>query len=90
MKKNNAGGYSFKIDPWKQLDRFIILGSEGGTYYVGEHELTVKNTKNIANLLKKDPRRVIDRAVEISLEGRAPKNDPALFVLAMSVSPRFV
>ena len=39
--KNYAGGYAWEVDKWKQLDRFLILGSEGGTYYVGEAKLTV-------------------------------------------------
>jgi len=30
MVANNAGGFVFKLDEWKQLDRFLILGSEGG------------------------------------------------------------
>jgi hypothetical protein len=23
--KNNAGGFVFQIDPWKQLERFLIM-----------------------------------------------------------------
>src|SRR5205814_7491571 len=34
--------------------------------------------------LAEDGRRVVRRVVEISESGRAPKNDPALFVLAMA------
>ncbi len=26
--KNSAGGYSFAVDDWTRLDRFLILGSE--------------------------------------------------------------
>ncbi len=26
---NSAGGYSFAVDNWKLLDRFLVLGSEG-------------------------------------------------------------
>ena len=32
MVENNAGGFVFKLDEWKQLERFLILGSEGGTF----------------------------------------------------------
>ena len=32
--KNNAGGFGFAVDKWQRLRRFLILGSEGGTYYV--------------------------------------------------------
>jgi hypothetical protein len=31
---NNGGGFSFKLDDWSYLQRFLILGTEGGTYYV--------------------------------------------------------
>lgn len=81
--KNNAGGYVFALDNWKRLDRFLILGSEGGTYYVGERELTQDNAKAVLDCIKSDGIRVINRIVEISDSGRAPKNDPALFALAM-------
>ena len=40
MVKNAAGGFVFKADSWTRMERFLILGSEGNTYYVGERELT--------------------------------------------------
>lgn len=85
-KKNNAGGYSFVLNDWDKLDRFLILGAEGGTYYVGENKLVKDNAKTVQKLIKEDGARVVNRVVEISVAGRAPKNDPALFVLALCVS----
>lgn len=82
--KNNAGGYVFELDKWKMLDRFLILGSEKNTYYSSAKELTIDNARNILKLLKEDGKRVVDRVVEISYSGRAPKNDPAIFVLALA------
>ena len=29
---NSAGGHSFEVDIWTRLNRFLILGTEGGTY----------------------------------------------------------
>jgi len=84
MAKNNAGGFTFTITPWDQLDRFLILGTEGGTYYQKEQELTVQNAQNVLRLIGQDGVRVVNRVVEISDAGRAAKNDPALFVLAMA------
>ena len=81
--ENNAGGFVFALDNWKRLDRFLILGSEGGTYYVGEKELTQDNAKAVFDCIKSDGIKVVNRIVEISESGRAPKNDPALFALAM-------
>lgn len=86
MSKNNAGGYTFTLNAWDQLDRFLILGTEGGTYYVGEQKLTKQNAQNVIRLINEDGVRVVNRVVEISDAGRAPKNDPALFVLALAAS----
>ena len=33
---NSAGGHSWAVDEWTRLRRFLILGSEGGSYYASE------------------------------------------------------
>jgi 60 kDa SS-A/Ro ribonucleoprotein len=81
---NSAGGYAWAVTAWQRLDRFLVLGTEGGTYYVGERELTVEGAGAVAACIAEDGVRVVARAAEISESGRAPKNDPALFVLAMA------
>ena len=81
---NSAGGYAWAVSTWDRLDRFLVLGSEGGTYYVGERQLTLENAQSAALCLAEDGPRVVARVAEISESGRAPKNDPALFVLAMA------
>ena len=81
---NSAGGYVFQIDGWKRLERFLILGNEGGTYYATERKLTIENCYTIKHLLNEDGKRVIDIIVEISDSGRAPKNAPAIFALAVA------
>ena len=43
MVPDSAGGYAFAVDDWKRLDRFLILGAEGGTYYIKEQALTKEN-----------------------------------------------
>ena len=84
--RNAAGGYAWEVDRWTMLDRFLILGSENGTYYIGEHALTVQHAQNVIEAIKEDGERVVAHAVQISTEGRAPKNDPAIFVLALVAS----
>lgn len=81
--QNNAGGFVYQLDDWGRLDRFLFLGTLGGTYYVNERDHTVENLTHIQSLIEADGHRVIKRVVEISTAGRAMKNDPALFVLAM-------
>jgi 60 kDa SS-A/Ro ribonucleoprotein len=83
MVANSAGGYSFALDPWKRLTRFLVLGSESGTYYINERALTIQNANNVVALIAEDGLRVVRETVAISEAGRAPKNDPAIFVLAL-------
>jgi 60 kDa SS-A/Ro ribonucleoprotein len=83
---NSAGGYSFAVDDWKRLDRFLILGSEGGSYYASEHKLTVENIEAVKRCVAADGLRAVARIVEISDAGRAPKNDPALLALAYAAA----
>lgn len=87
--QNSAGGFVFAVDKWKRLERFLVLGTEGGSYYVSERKLTVDNAKSVAECLKEDGLRVVDAVVDVSHGGRAPKNDSALFVLAMAACPAF-
>lgn len=84
--KNNAGGYSYQVDPWKQLERFLILGTSNGTYYTGEQKLTFENVKSLEQCLKLDGLRTVKLIADISDAGRAVKNDPALFALAFAIS----
>jgi 60 kDa SS-A/Ro ribonucleoprotein len=86
MVENNAGGFVFKLDEWKRLDRFLILGSEGGTFYVSERKLTAENANHVLRLLQKDGLRVVSVTVEMLKSGRAPKPDTAIFVLALAAS----
>lgn len=80
---NSGGGYSFPVDDWTRLERFLILGSEGGSYYAEDRKLTRDNATAVKRCIASDGERVVKTIVEISDAGRAPKNDPALFVLAL-------
>jgi 60 kDa SS-A/Ro ribonucleoprotein len=83
MVANSAGGYSFAVDKWHRLSRFLVLGSEGGSYYANERALTVENADNVLACIREDGLRVVRETVAISEAGRAPKNDPAIFVMAL-------
>lgn len=83
---NSAGGYAWKVGDWGRLHRFLILGSEGGTYYIGEGHLTADSADVVLRCMKDDRDRTLAAIVEISEAGRAPKNDPAIFALALVAS----
>jgi 60 kDa SS-A/Ro ribonucleoprotein len=84
MQKNDAGGYVFQTDIWTALQRFLILGTEGGTYYANAKDHTTRAVKSAAACLKADGLRTVRIVTEVSQAGRAPKNDPAILVLAMA------
>lgn len=83
---NAGGGYVYQISDWDRLDRFLILGSEAGSYYVTPTALTIENSQVVQKLLLADGLKVVDRIVEISVSGRAPKPDSGLFALALAAS----
>ena len=86
--ENYAGGYVFKADAWDIFDRFLILGTAQPTYYASARKLTRKAVINFAGLITnfESGQKFVDRIVEISVSGRAPKNDSALFALAFASS----
>jgi 60 kDa SS-A/Ro ribonucleoprotein len=81
---NDAGGHAWAVDLWTRLRRFLILGSEGGSYYVSQPALTRQNALAVEQAVREDGLRAVDEIVEISREGRAPKNGPALYALALA------
>jgi len=83
---NSAGGFVYGLDNWARLRRFLILGSEGNTYYATERELTAGNAKRVIECIAEDGPRAISEIIEVSFSGRAPKNDPAVFALALCLA----
>ncbi len=81
--KNSAGGYVFALDDFARLDRFLILGSDAPTYYASARKLTKENAACVTRCYDADYLRTVQRIVEISDSGRAPKNDAAIFALAL-------
>jgi len=82
--ENNAGGYTFAVDDWQRLRRFLVLGAEGGTYYASEKKIARENAQCVERLVQLDGVRLVREVAELSESGRAPKNDPAIFALAMA------
>src|SRR4051812_9884010 len=79
---NSAGGHAWTVDVWTRLRRFLVLGSEGGSYYASEWALTRENAQAVEQAVQEDGQRAVAEIVRVSAEGRAPKNDPALYALA--------
>lgn len=80
--ENNAAGYTFQVGERTGLNRFLTLGTEGGTYYVNEKKLTRDNARLVTRLAEKNVPWLVSDSTTISEAGRAPRNQPALFANA--------
>jgi 60 kDa SS-A/Ro ribonucleoprotein len=50
---NNAGGVgAYAVSDVTRLRRFLILGSEGGTFYASERKLTLECAAAIARMIE--------------------------------------
>jgi 60 kDa SS-A/Ro ribonucleoprotein len=84
--KNNAGGFTYALDEWKRLDRFLILGSDSATYYQSAKKLTRENSACVTRCWELDAFRTANRIAQISQEGRAAQNDVAIWALALGAA----
>jgi 60 kDa SS-A/Ro ribonucleoprotein len=84
MTPNRGGGFAFALDEWSRLDRFLILGTEGPTYYATEREMTSENVESLRACIAQDGPRVVARILEFDQERRAPKATPLIFALALA------
>ena len=82
--RNRAGGFVWSVGCWGQLDRFLILGTSAPTYYASARTLTLSAADAVETCLVVDGLRTVDQIVAVSTAGRAPRNDAALFALAMA------
>ena len=81
--ENNTGGYVYKADDEQRLTRFLVLGTDGGSYYTGQRDMTKQNVDFILDFIKRDEMAVIEIVTDVSVNARAPKSSTALFVLAL-------
>ena len=86
MVANSAGGHAYPVDDFTRLRRFLVLGSEGGSYYATERKLTLENAQAVRRCIDADGPRAVREIIAISEERRAPRVGPALFALAMAAS----
>lgn len=83
---SHEGGEVYKITKWEMLKRFLVLGSEEGTYYVDRKSFTLSNVKNIIKCIQDDGVKTIQILLEYSQTNRIIKQDTAILVLALLVS----
>ena len=86
MVPNSAGGHAYPVDDFTRLRRFLVLGSEGGSYYASERKLTLENAGAVRRCIDADGPAAVREIVAVSEERRAPRVATALFALALAAS----
>ena len=84
--RNDAGGFTFPVTPLTRLRRFLVLGTDGGTYYRTPQALTVENAAVVVDFAQHRTAELVAEIVAVSTSGRAPRQQPALFALAAAAS----
>lgn len=83
---NNAGGFVFRVSDKDRFERFLILGVDGGTYYVKQPDLVKQNLDFIRKYITNNTTDAIAQIVDVSSNGRSKSNDAALFSLALAMN----
>ncbi len=81
--QNRAGGFVFEVSDESRLRRFLIIGTDGNTFYASEKTITKENMSFVSDLVKRNERLVVDTLVDVSVNGLAYRNSPALYALAV-------
>lgn len=81
--QNSAGGYVYQVGDAERLRRFLVLGTEGGTFYASQRDLTRENVSFLKEFAAKDPfvyYTVLETADEQNI---APRHSTILLALAV-------
>ena len=82
---SNQGGETYRVpdEGLTRLVRFLILGSETGSFYASPEKLTAENTKAVRATFDAMPE-AVGELIRVSKNGLAPKLEPVLFALALA------
>lgn len=80
--QNNAGGFVYEVSAADRLRRFLVLGTEGGTFYASQRDLTRENTHFLAEYASKSPFEFMNVLVDVNANNSAPRHSTVLYALA--------
>ena len=84
--QNDAGGYAYPVNNAVQMERFLIMGAEGGSYYANERKMVMENAKATRQYIKEHGPEAVAKILEISTNRRARRESEALYCLALAAS----
>lgn len=83
--RNSAGGFVWQASPAERLARFLILGTDSGSYYASPQALTIENLGLVRECVAADGPAAVRTIVDVSTSGRAARNDAAILALAVAL-----
>jgi 60 kDa SS-A/Ro ribonucleoprotein len=84
---NNAGGFVWQINDREQVIRYLIIGSEGGNYYQTPQQVSSTAASCVLRMTRTPDnfKWLIDTIRDVSISGRAAKQEPTLLALATAI-----
>jgi 60 kDa SS-A/Ro ribonucleoprotein len=81
--QNSAGGFVYSVSDEQRLRRFLVLGTEGGTFYASQKDLTKVNVNFLKEYAAKDPASFLNTLVDVDTNNVAPRHSTVLLALAV-------
>ena len=82
--QNAAGGYGYELSCWDRFNRWLAIGSEGGTCYASESKLTRENITCLDECIAEDAVKVVETLKEWRY--RVAKRDQIIYATAVVVA----
>lgn len=82
--ENHTGGFVYRVDDLIRLTRLFCLGSESGTYYVGDEEINTENVQCITRLVAAGRgQEVVRMLIEYNENNRTAKQNALMLAMAI-------
>jgi len=84
MTKNSAGGFTYTVSDEESINRILILGTNSNSYYSSATKLTADAITAVKRMVDEGKgEMILTHLLDVYESGRAPKQDPTFFVLAL-------
>jgi 60 kDa SS-A/Ro ribonucleoprotein len=82
-----AGGFVWQISDKEQVIRYLVIGSEGGNYYQTPQQVSSQCASCVLRMTRNPDnfKWLIDTVRQVSMEGRAAKQESTLLALATAI-----
>jgi len=81
--ENSAGGFVYEVDDAQRLRRFLVLGTEGGTFYASQKDLTKVNVEFLKAYAAKNPTEFYNVLADVNSKNLVPRHSTVLLALAV-------